>query len=84
MNNHGRNVGWTETFEQCEQMLADFGDECRWFYAIIEESCPGMHGPTKNAWWYKYIDTSAGSLWVEIPPNEFRNDFMRCVNHTIG
>jgi len=79
LNNSGRNVGWCETFAECERMIQNFGDECRWNFAVIEESSPGMHGMTRGAWWFKY-DTA----WIEIPGNEYRNDFMRCVNHTIG
>lgn len=77
-NNDGRNVGWEDTFDRCERMLQNFGDECRWSYAVIEESSPGMHGMTRNTWWFEYHEG-----WIPTPKYAW-NDFMRCVNHTIG
>lgn len=83
----GRNVGWNETFEKTEEMLHNFGDECRWSFAVIEESAPGMHGTTLNQWWFVWqnIDEEEMSGWIPYPePKEKWTSFMRCVNHTIG
>lgn len=75
----GRVIGWFPTYGKAEEGLCNFGDECRWSYAVIEEMAEGMHGPTITASWFKYED----GVWDEIPidPN---NHFMQCINHTIG
>jgi hypothetical protein len=77
--NSGRNVGWEKTFDECLEMLQNFGDECRWTLSVIEEVQPGMHGFISSAKWFSYY-SSLG--WK--PFDGVLNDFMRCTNHTIG
>jgi hypothetical protein len=77
--NRGRNVGWCQTYSACLRMLNDFGDECRWSYAIIEEISPGMHGFIRSSHWFKRCERE----WKKIPDDEW-NSFMKCINHAIG
>lgn len=77
----GRTFGWFRSHEDAVQGLHNFGDECRWSYAVLEEMGVGMHGQTIKATWFKYDDET--SVWNNID-KDFTNSFMMCVNHTIG
>lgn len=77
----GRVIGWFRSHDDALEGLHNFGCECRWSYAVIEEMGPGMHGQTVNATWFKFDDEL--NDWVSLD-KDCTNSFMQCINHTIG
>lgn len=75
-----RSIGWFETPKEALEGLHNFGDECRWAFALIEEVCPGMHGSTHLHSWYKY----GSEGWEEIEDEEVPEGLRLCINHTLG
>lgn len=72
-----RVFGWWTTFDRAKEGLDNFGDECKWSYAVIEEFYEGMHPMTASAIWFKYGDNG----WE---PHSENSNMTRCINHAIG
>lgn len=76
-----RNVGWFRSHDEAVTGMHNFGSECRWSFAIIEEVGAGMHGQTINATWFRFDDVLNDWVSLELDPD---SSFMNCINHTIG
>lgn len=72
-----RVIGWRSSLADAITDLNNFGDECRWLYAIIEEFYEGFHPQTKSVTWLSYADG-----WEQFTPTP--TSFVRCINHAIG
>lgn len=77
--NDSRVIGWWSRIEDALTGLGNFGDECKWSYAVIEEFREGFHPETKQATWMKYDDMI--SRWCPLLEH---NGFTNCINHAIG
>ena len=80
-----RNPIWSFKFDVAKQLLDNFGCECRWSYACIEELGEGMHPQSFSRVWYHYADSKWNQIEYGIEPgHKHWNDMMDCVNIGIG
>ena len=80
-----RIIGWFKFAETAIDALGNFGDECRWSYACIEEIGEGLHGPAGEILWFRFDRENHEwrMMWDEDWSEE---DLLlkNCINHTIG
>lgn len=60
-----RSVGWLPTIEtalECVQKNYGSTQECRYSYALIEETSAGIYSISDKQWWFKWRDDS----WQQI------------------
>ena len=75
-----RVIGWWNDFEQALEGLDNFGTECKWSYALLEEFYDGFHPYTKDKMWMKYDHEE--DMWKVHKPEP--TSFVRCINHAMG
>jgi hypothetical protein len=80
----GRLVAWAPSKDGALRAIEEFGSECRWSFAVIEEIAAGAHQISTDATWFKYNDDSGE--WEEIDKSQYTENesFLTCVNHCIG
>ncbi len=83
LNSRERVIGWWTSLELALEGLVNFGDECRWNYAIFEEFDEGLHPQTIQKMWMKFDNETF--VWKPYhSENSEENVFMSCINHAIG
>lgn len=83
---HGnsRLIAWSETEDGARIALQQFGAECRWSYAVIEEIAAGAHEICSKQIWLEH--QSETNTWSDFDKGDYaeENSLLHCFNHCIG